>query len=191
MHERMKDPRKYLIVSLLMLLWPVMTVRGQGRGTPGRAVEAGGLFSTKGCGAVLVFPHPDGAAAELRLLSDFAQVLRGHEYYPGAKLQYLYRLRVQEQTVSDELSVRLTAGPGLTVGAVRDQGKGDGLLAALCGGFSAEFLFRRVPVTISASLSADLGAHLVFKKWSDSTMTLYRNGLRKAWQPEISIRYRF
>ena len=188
MHERMTDPRKYVIVSFLILLWPVMTARGQGRGG---AVEAGGLFSTKGCGVALVFPRPDGTAAELRLLSDFAQVLRGHEYYPGAKLQYLYRLRVQERTVSDELSVRLTAGPGLTVGAVRDHGKGDGLLAALCGNITADFQFSKVPVTVSAGLSADLGAHLVFKEWHESTMTLYRNGLRKVWQPEISIRYRF
>ena len=64
-------------------------------------------------------------------------------------------------------------------------------MAAASAMAGADFFFFRAPVTVTAGLSADLGAHMVIHSSYDNTMTFYKNGLRRAWYPELTVKYRF
>ena len=188
MQPNMFRVRRHLIVELLLLVIPAAFLRAQDRT---ERFGAGGFFSGKGSGTVFFFPHADGSAGELRLVADFEKVLKGHGYLPGTRVQYIHNLTMAVWEISGELTVRPVAGPGVTLGFVRDRGKGPGFLAAAVGSAGVEFDFRVNPVSVYLGLSADLGAHVVFRNRYENTMTLYRNGLQRAWQPELSVRYRF
>ena len=154
-------------------------------------MEAGLQSSFKGVGATVILQGKQGATGELRLLADFADILMGHTARPGTRIQYLQHFPVHRFDLSNELTINIIWGPGVTLGLVRDKRKQGGYLAAVSGFAGAEFIFHRVPVTVSTSFSADLGAHMTIRNRYDNTMTYYEYGLRRAWYPEIGIRYRF
>lgn len=171
---------RILIVGLLLVLPSAVHAAGSGR------VAVGGWFSQKGSGLILVFNHSDATYGELRVNADFEQILKGRESVPGFTAQYWYNMHLATVRFSDELVVRPVAGPGVTVGYVRDHGKEPGFLVAVGGNVGLDFIFKTSPISIYAGLSAEVGAHV-----KGSTMSLYDNGLRRVWQPELSIRYRF
>lgn len=180
--------RRSIICILLALLPAGFTGI---RAATGTRTAVGGWFSSKGSGLVFLFSHSDGTYGELRVSADFDQVLNGRESFPGFRAQYGYNMRLATVTISDELKIRPVAGPGITVGYVRDHEKGMGILAALDGNVGLEFIFPASPLSIYAGISAEVGAHIVLRNRYESTMTLYDNGLRRIWQPELSVRYRF
>ena len=177
---------RILLVSLLLAL----PAAGHAR-TGSAGVEIGGWFSQKGSGIILSFPFTDGSYGELRINADFEQVLNGRSSVPGFRAQYWYNMRLGTVNVSDELKIRPVAGPGLSLGYVRDFDKDMGFLSALGGNFGLEFFFPSSPLSLYAGIAAELGAHIVLRNRYESTMTLYTNGLRRVWQPELSVRYRF
>ena len=179
---------RLLIVSLLL---PLAAGTALARTEGGSGVRVGGWFSTKGSGVTLLFPHADGSYGELRVSADFEQVLKGREKIPGIQAQYRYNVRIGTVKLSDDFSIRPVGGPGISVGYVRDYGKDMGLLAALGGNLGLEFLFPASPLSIYAGFSAEIGAHIVLHDRYESKMTLYSNGVRRVWQPELSVRYRF
>lgn len=179
--------RRYLLIELLLCLLPSGLLQAQGQTS---AFEAGGFFSGQGSGLTCLFRHADGSVGELRLVADFEGVIREHQR-PGARLTYNYFLYGKDWYQSPELTVRPTFGPGLSFGYVRDKGKAPGFLAAIGADIGLEMEFRVTSVSIYAGLSADLGAHILLRGRYGSTMTLYRNGLERIWQPEIAVRYRF
>lgn len=186
----MKHLFSVLFPAFLLLLSCQGLRAQQGNGFV-RSFEAGALYSVKGCGLSFVFPFRDGGTGEARILADFERVLRGHEAHPGTRIQFFRNFILQEIDVAEDLTLHLFGGPGLTAGLVRDRGKEAGYLMALSVGGGADLLFRDTPVTVSASFSADLGAHLIIRNQYDNTMTLYQNGWLRAWYPEVSVKYRF
>lgn len=163
----------------------------QPAGTFGRRLEAGGFFSPKGSGIVLSVPMRDGGTGEIRVLADFEDFLTSHDVRPGTRVELYRNFVLKEREVSDDLKIRFIAGPGITGGLVRDRGKEAGFLMALCLDTGAELAFGAAPVTVFFGFSGHLGAHLVFRDQYDNTMSFYTEGVRRAWMPEMAIKYRF
>lgn len=176
---------KKLFLMVLVLLLPAGWARAQSD------VVVGGWLSSKGSGLVFYFSHTDGSYGELRVNADFERVLRGHESVPGVQAQYWYKMPLTTLKVSDGFRIRPTAGPGVSLGYVRDYGKDMGLMAALGGNLGLEFIFPASPLSLYAGFSAEAGAHIVLRGNHENRITWYTNGLRRAWQPEIAFRYRF
>ena len=189
----MYRPRTWTTAFLLVLAFcmPARAQRPEGGRPFRRRMEAGGLFSFKGCGLVADFPMRDGGGGEIRLLTDFEQILQGHAAAPGIRISFFRRFQLKEYPISNDLIIRISAGPGLTGGWVHDHEKEASYMAAASAMAGVDFLFFRAPVTVTAGLSADLGAHMVIHSRYDNTMTFYKNGLRRAWYPELTVKYRF
>ncbi len=181
----------YCFLTAVLLLSSCHSLLAQQDGKFHRRLEAGGIFSFKGCGLSLVAPMKGGGMGEIRLLADFEHVLINHEARPGTRIQLLRHFGLKEMDLGDDLAIQLTGGPGLTAGLVRDRGKDAGYLIALSVGGGADFLFKTVPVSVFVGLSADIGAHVIIRNQYDNTMTFYQNGWRRAWYPEVSVKYRF
>lgn len=155
------------------------------------AVSLGGWLSPKGSGVVFYFSHTDGSYGELRINADFERLLNGSKSSPGIQAQYWYNIPLTTIKVSDAFKIRPTAGPGVSLGYVRDYEKDMGLVVAAGGNLGLEFIFPSSPLSLYAGVSAEVGAHIVLGGRNNSPVTLYTNGLRRAWQPEIAFRYRF
>ena len=108
-----------------------------------RRMEAGGLFSFKGCGLVADFPMRDGGGGEFRLLTDFEQILQGHAAAPGVRLSFFRRFQLAEYSIANDLIIRISAGPGLTGGWVHDYEKYASYMAAASAMAGADFFFFR------------------------------------------------
>ena len=180
-----------LTAALASFLSCCAVLSAQPAGAVGRRLEAGGIFSTKGSGITLSIPMKDGGSGEVRVLADFEDFLTSHEVRPGTRVELYRNFVLREREVSEDLTVRLIAGPGIAGGLVRDDGKEAGILMALCLDGGAELAFGAAPVTVFFGFSAHLGAHLVYRDQYDNTMSFYTNGLRRIWMPEIAIKYRF
>ena len=183
-----------LTAAVMLLLSGIVSASARPAGEagtrPGR-IEAGMLFSVKGCGLVADFPMRDGGGGEFRVLTDFEQVLSGAAPGPGIRVQFFRIYRLRSFRTASGMHIHLSAGPGLTGGFVRDHGKDPGYLAAASGTVGAEFVFTRIPVTIRAGVSGDLGVHLIYRDRYDNTLTFYQNGLRTSLYPELTLKYRF
>ena len=145
----------------------------------------------KGSGVAFVFQMKDGGTGEGRILADFENILIGHNARPGTRIQFFRNYILHETVVSEDLSIRVLSGPGMTAGLVRDHDKEAGYLFAVSVSGGVDLVFRQAPVSVYVGLSADLGAHLTVRNRYDNTMTFYQNGIRRAWYPEVSVKYRF
>ena len=77
----------------------------------------------------------------------------------------------------------------MTAGFVRDGDKDRGLLGGVSGIAVIDLIFNKL--TISCSATAIFGFHLNYHNSEFGTLELYRNGLKYAGIPEITIKYRF
>ena len=172
------------ILILTLLLLPL-----EGR-CEGERVLLGGYFSPKACGVTTVFPG-EKVFHELRLSADLDGVIRGLTAYPGVRADWHMNYHIGNWKPSEEMQVRFYAGPGVMLGYVRDGDRGRGVAAALSGTIGAAFVFSSSPIRITLGFSGVLGCHATITGTRNSTLTLYRSGLRNTVIPELGIRYCF
>lgn len=125
----------------------------------------------------------------LRVYADLYKVLDGHCTSPGYKADYHILFPLFDRKCKEDISYRITAGPGAAAGYARDTGKSCGIVAGVSAMASMDFSLRSF--SVSLGFSAVLGCHLGFATRHENTLEWYKNGLTKAWIPEITIKYRF
>lgn len=154
-----------------------------------RGFAMGSSWSTRQCGLNASFSPDADAINEVSLCADLWDVLDGSSRTPGVIASYdkCYALRTWEH---EDCGISLYLGPGFCAGWVMDKDKEWGWLAGMdiLMGISASF---RVPVEICFGLKAVLGLHADVNNPHNSTLTFYKNGWQRAYQPELRIRYRF
>ena len=154
----------------------------------GQKVEAGFLTSAKSFGAVLAIKGRQ-TTSRMEICTDLYKVIDGTYSSPGYSVGYQMSFPLIDKELDNDVRFAFEAGPGMTAGYVRDWKKGIGIMAGLSGIAVIDMMFRKV--TISFSATAILGFHLDGRKSDNMTLDLYRNGLSRAWMPEISLKYRF
>ncbi len=81
----------------------------------------------------------------------------------------------------------LYAGPGVTLGYVRDKGQSHGLMGGISGILGYEYRFR-VPVSFGVCLVPTVGVHMS-ESGGGMLMDVYRNGLIWSASPQVSVKY--
>jgi len=180
-------PRKVsscLVAALLALTSFAAKAEG------GHDLSFGGSFSPKGCGVEL---YGEGVSSSFRLTlrSDFQDIIDGGSEVPGVVCGFSLDYPLKKwRTGAGEIS--LTLGPTVSAGYVRDLGYKHGVMAAIGCSTGANFKFDGSPLEISVRLAGETGMHSMGgDDVHDTTLRFYVNGLRRAWAPELTIRYRF
>ena len=153
----------------------------------GQRIEAGVKSSAKSFGAALDIRGQ--STSRFEICADLYKVIDGTFSSPGYRAGYQISFPLICKDLSESCTFRFEAGPGMTAGFVRDGDKDRGLLGGVSGIAVIDLIFNKL--TISCSATAILGFHLNYHNSEFGTLELYRNGLKYAGIPEITIKYRF
>lgn len=151
-------------------------------------MEAGVITSARSFGAVVDIRGRQ-TTSRVVICTDLYNVLDGTYPSPGYRAGYYMSFPLITKELSDDCRFAFEAGPGMTAGFVRDAKKDRGVMAGLSGIAAIDLIFKKI--TISCSAMAILGFHLDYRDSNTGILELYHNGLKEAWMPEISIKYRF
>lgn len=157
----------------------------------GPDVEVGVISSPRSAGAGVSFAPRGNSRSVLRLYADVLDMLGGKHKSPGVKTDYHMMFSHAPIKVNDDTDLILSIGPGVALGYVSDTDFKHEFAAGVSCMASAALRFRRVPLTVSVDFSAMAGFRATQKNQFDQTLTLYKNGLRRCWIPELTIAYRF
>ncbi|GEM_PF-1248058 len=155
-----------------------------------QSTELGVLSSPKSVGIEALFSSSVGNKSLLRLYTDLTGVIEGDNKRPGYAADWHILLPIHQWTTSYGGTLSMYGGPGIAAGGILDPKDGDCLTGGLSGIVRLECTFR-LPITIGIGYSAILACKIYKSRDNDVTLSLYTNGLKRIWMPEISIKYRF
>lgn len=129
------------------------------------------------------------------LKADMEGVFLGEELSPGVKFSYTHQNFMKKGSFRDgEALYAFFFGGGFCGGYVKDgvgEWLGHGPMAGLAADAGALFLFP-CRIDIMLSLSGEFGLYLrKDRRYGSTELSWYRNGVVKAWIPNVTIFYRF
>ena len=156
------------------------------------AMSPGLHFSPDGVGITIDLPANEGGIIHnVRIMADPYGLMTGRsDDIPGVKGEYILMHVVKTVRSPKGYLYRITAGPGIMGGYVRDKGKPFGPVAGICGSVGMDLLLKK-QVTISFGITTELGVHLDYRNRYNSRITLYKNGLLGTVYPSVSVKHRF
>ena len=108
---------------------------------------------------------------------------------PGIRFSFLHNVVLKQGSMGEgEVSYSIFAGPGVMAGYVLDRDMRQGIAVGLTGDMGVRFDFPS-SFAVGIFLQGDLALHM--KIHSQTTVSLYQNGLYQAWIPVLSISYNF
>lgn len=163
-----------------------------------RRVERAGVVSSfKEFGISLGIRHGHGSSLynTFSLNADMEGIFFGKEVVPGVKFSYTHQNFIRKGSFrGGDALYAIFFGGGFCGGYVKDSGGewfGHGPMAGLAADAGALFLFP-CKIDIMLSLSGEFGLHLRKDlRYGSTDLSWYRNGVVKAWVPNITIFYRF
>jgi len=164
--------------------------------------QAVGIFNSgRGFGLAAQEYDKDGAAfSSFVLYADIYGLPLGRTEHPGIKGNFSRNLFIDDVKV-DKAKLSFYAGPGITAGYVQDGERSvishehlannPGLVFALSGSAGCLFTFDR-HLSLDLSFQLEVGFHIRKDEYMDQKdLTLYSNGVSRAWIPQLLILYRF
>ncbi|MBQ3883202.1 MAG: hypothetical protein II730_12000 [Bacteroidales bacterium] len=192
----MRSPSiRYPIIGVLavaaMLLCSAGSASAQVPPVLRNALSPGLHFSPDGIGLTLDLPANEGGIIHnVRIMADPYGLMTGSDDIPGVKGVYILKHVVKTVRSQKGYLYRITAGPGIMGGYVRDKGKPFGPVAGICGNVGMDLLLKK-QVTISFGITTELGVHMDYRNRYNSRITLYKNGLLGTVYPSVSVKHRF
>ena len=176
---------KALISAALFFLPLSLPARPAGEGD----LYWGMVHSPKGFGASVEYPHKSRGFNVVSAYFDVYGIPSLRTSTPGLRVSFLHNLELAQGSLKDgDATWSLYAGMGAMTGYLTERNLQNGLAAGLTGDFGVRFLFPS-SFAVSLYLQGDLAVHL---KMDDGlTMTVYKNGLYRAWMPVLCISYNF
>lgn len=176
---------KALITAALFFLPVLLPARPAGEGDQ----YWGTVHSLKGFGASYEYPHKSRGVNVVTAYFDLYGIPSLKTSTPGFRLSFLHNLDLAQGSLRDgDATWNLYAGMGAMAGYLTENNLRNGLATGLTGDFGIRFIFPS-SFAVSVYLQGDLAAHL---KMDDGlTMTMYKNGLYRAWMPMLGISYKF
>ena len=150
-----------------------------------------GLYnSPKGFGLSFAADGQNGTIHKGKVFADLYGVIDGRFSQPGIKVEYSYGLVFKEGD-KEHWRYRLYAGPGISSGYLRDNPENGamGVLVALNGSVGSRFIFDK-GIALDFGFTADLG-FLLTDNGGETRLTMYRNGISRAFFPYLSIEFLF
>lgn len=171
---------------------------------PAAAQEFGIFNSPKGVGAQLRFPQNDGVFHAATAFVDIYGIPTSRARDPGYRFNFS-RLYVFKTLEKQDHSLTFYAGPGVSMGYVRDHDKGrlidfvslageyQGFMFALSADAGCRFDFGRY-VALDLSFALDAGFHMrqneKEKSYVASNFSIYNNGLWQALYPQFTVLFK-
>ncbi|MBO4566547.1 MAG: hypothetical protein J5695_04910 [Bacteroidales bacterium] len=172
---------------------------------PSAAQESIGVFnSLKGIGATVRLPENDGVFHTATAFVDIYGVATSRCSNPGLRFN-VSRQYVLSRVQKGDVHLSFYAGPGVTLGYVRDHDKGfgidlkslfsdnEGAVAAISGDAGCRFDFGG-SVALDISFASDLGIHI--RKNEDEreyfapSVSIYNNGWMQWLYPQLTILFK-
>ena len=192
----MYGKKLHTLLLVFFLSLPVLPVRAQ---------ESLGLFnSPKGFGAQVRLAERNGVFHSAVAFIDIYGVPTSRCSNPGIRVN-VSRDYIVSRRRSGDVTTSFYAGPGITLGYLRDHDKGrgidmdslfgnkEGVAIALSGNGGCRFDFDG-PVSLDLSFMADLGVHIrrneVEKGYFATNLSIFNNGIMQAFYPQLTILFR-
>lgn len=158
----------------------------------GTRSEIGAVYSFKEVGLSYVCGNADGNPWQMfRLVADLSDIVKGETDVPGVRLVYNIGYPVKTWRSINNTVLDLIAGPGAVIGLVNDHGAEHfSAIAGISGMIGMYFHFTSLFV-IGIGFNAELGICMSGKNTQNTDISYWKNGIRQAIMPEISIGYRF
>lgn len=178
--------RKVALILFYTLILSFLQVNEARAG--GRHV-AGLNFSFKEAG-IVYGRLGDDYFNEIKFSTDLSGVMRGWVDYPGYKVSFSRHITVFSKEISSGSEMRLTAGPGVMAGYLRDNDTKYGTTLALSGHLGMMFVTPR-NVILHFRFTADLGLHHSKAPNGGDVLKPYYDGLTRSYMPELALLYKF
>lgn len=174
--------------KILILLFCILT--GSGIVCHAQNIDAGLFNSPKGFGVAVRFSGMERDFSSINLYADVTGMLNGQTNSPGVKLCYEYAFSYLK--FGDDERFVAYAGPGVSVGYLKDNVTDPhGLLIALNCVNGIQAFFDR-GVSLDLSFTVEAGIHMHTDLHTDSSrLSIYKNGFRQFFFPQLTIFKRF
>ena len=174
-----------LVIAAFLFLPMSLPARTAGE----RDVYWGTIHSPKGFGAFADFVWPGHGFNSFGMYADIYGISSLKASVPGIRFSFLHNVVLKQGSIGDgDATYSLFAGPGVMAGYVLDRDMRQGVAAGLTGDIGVRFDFPS-SFAVGIFLQGDLALHM--KIHSQTTLSLYQNGLYQAWIPVLSISYNF
>ncbi|MBR3284645.1 MAG: hypothetical protein IKI70_00010 [Bacteroidales bacterium] len=179
------DLTKALVMAALLFMPLSLSARPTGEGD----VYWGTIHSPKGFGVFADFLWTGRGFNSFGFYADIYGISSLKASVPGIRFSFLHNVVLKQGSLGEgDATYSLFAGPGLMAGYVMDRDVRQGFAAGVSGDAGVRFDFPS-SFAVCIFLQADLALHM--KMHSQTTLSLYQNGLYQAWMPVLSISYRF
>lgn len=150
-----------------------------------------GLFSSpKGFGLSLDYDTGGSILNSYTLYADIYGIPGDKFNDPGTKFVFSH-YNLLGRVEKDDVLLSFWLGPGVSLGRVRDSGKGRSF-----GNAASVNCAASIRLQYSRRICVDLGFNLELGFFGDSNgrdyeITIYNNGIRQSWYPQVKILYEF
>ena len=176
---------KALVIAAFIFLPLSLPARPAGEGD----AYWGTIHSPKGFGAFADFVWEGHGFNSFGVYADIYGISSLKASVPGVRFSFLHNVVLKQGRLGNgEASYSIFAGPGVMAGYLLDRDMRIGVAAGLTGDIGVRFDFPS-SFAVGVFLQGDLALHL--KLNSQTTVSLYQNGLYQAWIPVVSISYNF
>lgn len=154
-----------------------------------RPGEIGTIHSPKQFGAYFCFPGPDGSYDTMAIMADMYGVISGKHSSPGIKFTYNHSIVVKDWMVNG-WDVDLYAGPGISLGYLRDAGRTMGGMAGLNLAAGIKTHMQR-NVDLALEFTSDIAFYISENpRYHNLQLSMYKLGLTRVFYPQLKISYR-
>lgn len=187
----------FCVVRRILLIITLLCISTGAVSAQGRVERVGVVNSLKEFGFSIGVRqgHDSSLYNTFSLKADMEGIFLGMEMIPGVKFSYTHQNFMKKGSFrGGEALYALFFGGGFCGGYVKDSGGewlGHGPMAGLAADAGALFLFP-CRIDIMLSLSGEFGLYLrKDQRYGSTELSWYRNGVVKAWIPNVTIFYRF
>ena len=154
-----------------------------------RPGEIGTIHSPRHFGAYFCLPGPDDSYDTVSVMADMYGVISGRHSSPGIKIIYNHAVVVRDWTVRG-WDVSMYAGPGISLGYLRDTDRAMGGMAGLnlAGGIKTHMQRN---IDFSLEFSSDIAFYISENpRYHNLQLSMYKLGLTRVLYPQLKISYR-
>lgn len=154
-----------------------------------KSLSFGTFHSPKGLGISMETQLDQGSFDSIDVIADIFGILRADYSTPGIKATY-YRGIVLDKRRHDGYDWDFYAGPGVTIGYVRDIHEPFSAVAGMTGVIGGRMSFFEKRIVICMEAGMDLAVEMNRNnRYRNVKLTLYKSGLLHSFYPQVRILY--